>query len=125
MPIFTLSSLPQPGHRVPRFSTINWALCIPSGCSHTDVEVVLRETLSNFTQGLNFNVQVRVEEEMCQVYQPTISKVDKNTLYAVGFFGFFLAVSLAMTLYDHYTPASPQKSEYSSSTVPPLDVFSF
>lgn len=102
----------QPGHRVPRFSTINWAVCIPSGCTHTDVEVVLRESLSNFTQGLRFNVQVRVEEEMCQVYQHPLSKVDRNTMYAIGFFAFFLIISLGMTLYDHHVPESEEKSEY-------------
>lgn len=96
---------------MPRFSTINWAMCIPSGCSHTDVETALRESLSNFTQGLPFNVQVRVEEDMCQVYQHPIKKVDQNTIYAFAFFGFFLVISLAMTLYDHYVPASETKSK--------------
>lgn len=97
---------------MPRFSTINWAMCIPSGCSHTDVEVLLRESLSRFTQGLKFSVQVRVEEDMCQVYQHPISKVDRSTMYAVAFFAFFLAISIAMTLYDHYVPQSEQKSEW-------------
>lgn len=96
---------------MPRFSTINWAMCIPSGCSHTDMEVLLRESLSNFTQGLQFNVKVRVEEDMCQVYQHPISKVDRNTIYAATFFAFFLAISLGMTLYDHFVVESEMKSK--------------
>lgn len=86
-------------------------MCVPSGCSHSDIEVVLRESLANFTQGLRFKVQVRVEEEMCQVAEPPLSKVDRNTIYAAAFFAIFFVIALGMTCYDHYVPESPQKSE--------------
>lgn len=86
-------------------------MCVPSGCSHTDVEVVLRESLANFTQGLRFKMQVRVEEEMCQVYQSPLDKVDRNSVYAIVFFATFIALALGMTLYDHYVPESTEKSK--------------
>lgn len=85
-------------------------MCVPSGCSHTDVEILLRESLSNFTQGLQFSIQVRVEAEMCQVRQHPVDKVDRNTIYAAAFFAFFLVIALGMTLYDHYVPEGENKS---------------
>lgn len=96
---------------MPRFSTINWALCVPSGCSHTDVEIILRESLANFTQGLRFKMRVRVEEEMCQVYSSPLEKIDRSTVYAFAFFALFLFITLAMTVYDHYVPETPEKSK--------------
>lgn len=48
---------------------------------------------------------------MCQVYQHPISKVDRNTIYAATFFAFFLAISLGMTLYDHFVVDSEMKSK--------------
>lgn len=86
-------------------------MCIPSGCTHSDVETILRETLTNFTQGLRFKMQVRVEEEMCQVYESPLEKIDRSTIYAFLFFAFFLLITVAMTLYDHYVPDSPDKSK--------------
>lgn len=57
----------QPGHRVPRFSMINWGLCVPAGCSHEDVELSVRDYIAEFSRGTGIEFQVRVEEDMCQV----------------------------------------------------------
>jgi hypothetical protein len=57
----------QPGHRVPRYSTINFALCIPSSCSHEDVEIATKHFVNKFTNGTGIEVKIRVDEKMCQV----------------------------------------------------------
>lgn len=64
---FFYSFSSQPGHRVPRFSTINWALCVPSSCSHVDVELAAKYYVNRFTNGTGVEFQIRVEDEMCQV----------------------------------------------------------
>lgn len=74
----------QPGHRVPRYSTINWAVCVPSSCSHTDVEFSIRHYVDAFTKGTGINIDVRVDEEMCQVFDKNwIENIDQGTMIAM------------------------------------------
>ncbi|XP_059617038.1 nose resistant to fluoxetine protein 6 isoform X1 [Phlebotomus argentipes] len=89
----------QPGHRVPRYSTINWALCVPSACSAADIELSLLEYAKEFTAATRIDLKVRVEREMCQTRdsQPTI---DQNTLIVGGLFLAVLFLAALMTLYD-------------------------
>lgn len=54
---------------MPRFSTINWALCVPSSCTHLEVEDSLREQLQHFTDGTGIELKIRIDKEMCQVRQ--------------------------------------------------------
>lgn len=55
----------QPSHFIPRFTTINWGVCVPSSCSPKDVERALSDELSAFneTAGVQFNVIV--DEDSC------------------------------------------------------------
>ena len=57
----------QPGHRVPRFSTINWAVCSPASCTSRDIEVSIRHALAKYTAPTGLKISVKVDEEMCQV----------------------------------------------------------
>ena len=57
----------QPGHRVPRFNTVNWAICAPSACSANDVETALKHTLAKHTAETGLKITVKVEPEMCQM----------------------------------------------------------
>jgi hypothetical protein len=73
----------QPGHRVPRFSTINFALCVPSSCSNKDTELAVKNYLNELTDGTGLRFKVRVDEEMCQIRdQNWIEKLDTNTKIA-------------------------------------------
>ncbi|XP_059617040.1 nose resistant to fluoxetine protein 6 isoform X3 [Phlebotomus argentipes] len=93
------SEFNDPGHRVPRYSTINWALCVPSACSAADIELSLLEYAKEFTAATRIDLKVRVEREMCQTRdsQPTI---DQNTLIVGGLFLAVLFLAALMTLYD-------------------------
>lgn len=57
----------QPGHRVPRFSTVHWAVCTPAACSPNDVESSLKETIAKHTARTGLKITVQVDKEMCQV----------------------------------------------------------
>ncbi|GAB0089047.1 uncharacterized protein DMENIID0001_035260 [Sergentomyia squamirostris] len=104
------SEFSDPGHRVPRFSTINWALCVPSGCSPGDIELSLLEYAKEFTAATKIDLKVRVEREMCQTRESQ-SKVEHNTLIVGGLFLAVIAVSALMTLYD-YRSTSETKNEW-------------
>lgn len=55
----------QPGHRIPKFASMYWALCIPHSCSNHDV----REWLVQQLQKLEIPgllKAVSLDESMCQ-----------------------------------------------------------
>lgn len=112
------AALLQPGHRVPRYSLINWGICVPSGCTHRDVEYSVAEYLRNQTASTGISFNVRVERQMCQVRdsQPW----DRNTTWAVRFFVLILSVAVLSTIYDRSTKTQQKQSKYSSSSTPSL-----
>lgn len=74
----------QPGHRVPRFSTINFGVCVPSTCSSRDVKIAVKHFAESFTNGTGVQLEVRVESEMCYVSDTEwMSKFDLGTKIAM------------------------------------------
>lgn len=51
----------QMGHRVPRYSSLLWGVCIPSSCSSFDLEEELNHRLSDL------GISVKVHKNMCSV----------------------------------------------------------
>jgi PHP family Zn ribbon phosphoesterase len=49
------------------------ALCVPSSCTHKEVEQVLNEKLKDFFNSLEIQMEVEVREEMCQVKTENVS----------------------------------------------------
>lgn len=95
------SQLDDPGHRVPRFSTINWALCIPSACSSEDVRKSLDEYLHDQTQGTGLKMEVSIEPESCQKKNTIWERYYTNTtaIVWIGFIVYFGVVVLS-TIYE-------------------------
>jgi len=56
----------QPGHPLPRFSAIHWALCVPASCNASDVQVALSDILQRNTEDTGMDFEVRVTDDMCQ-----------------------------------------------------------
>lgn len=61
---------------------INWALCVPDGCSAVDVESALNEVVATFVADTGIEMNVRVEQDMCQVLQVDW-QYDRNTWLAM------------------------------------------
>ncbi|EDW06368.2 nose resistant to fluoxetine protein 6 [Drosophila mojavensis] len=104
------SEFNDPGHRVPRYSLVNWGICVPSGCTHRDVEYSVAEYLRNQTTATGITFQVRVEPKMCQVRDP--QPWDRNTTWAVRFFVLVLCVAVLSTVYDRSTKTQPKQNEW-------------
>jgi hypothetical protein len=69
---------------VPRFSTINLGICVPSACSSDDVDRVVRHYSESLTNGTGFQMNVRVESQMCHVKDDEwMSKLDTGTKIAM------------------------------------------
>ncbi|XP_076165792.1 nose resistant to fluoxetine protein 6 [Ptiloglossa arizonensis] len=99
------SNITDPGHRVPRFSIINWAVCTPASCSFKDVETSIRDILARYSSQTGIKIAVKVNEEMCQVKRKEI--VSTETMYASLLFMTIFALTIVAAYYDHYKiPAS-------------------
>lgn len=61
----------QPGHRLPKFSTLYWGVCVPSSCGPDDVASAAGSTAQKFQ-----DVEVLVESDMCQVKRIPKSSTD-------------------------------------------------
>ncbi|XP_001603690.2 O-acyltransferase like protein [Nasonia vitripennis] len=106
------SNVSDPGHRVPRFGTVNWAVCAPSGCSPRDVEASLRHTLDKHTEETGLKISVKVEPEMCQMRRT--EPLPRETIVVGLFFIGVLLLSIATGLCEHYdVPLSPVLSAFS------------
>ena len=98
------SNITDPGHRVPRFTVVNWGVCAPASCSFKDVETSIRDIVTKHTSQTGLKVTVKVNEEMCQVKR---KEYPKETMYASLFFMTMFALTIVAAYYDHYKiPAS-------------------
>uniref|UniRef100_A0A1Q3FR05 Nose resistant-to-fluoxetine protein N-terminal domain-containing protein n=2 Tax=Culex tarsalis TaxID=7177 RepID=A0A1Q3FR05_CULTA len=95
------SQLGDPGHRVPRFSTINWALCVPAACTPQDVQHSLAEFLRDSTEGTGLRLDVLIEPELCEVRDAVWKRYyTPNTGRVWAGFVAYLAVVLLSTVYE-------------------------
>ncbi|XP_014214340.1 nose resistant to fluoxetine protein 6-like [Copidosoma floridanum] len=94
------SNISDPGHRVPRFGTINWAVCAPSACTPRDVEVSLRHVLAEHTEETGLKFTVKVNADMCQVRRT--GSLPLETIVVGLFFVGIAALSVISGLCDHY-----------------------
>ncbi|KAG8034620.1 hypothetical protein G9C98_007696 [Cotesia typhae] len=94
------SNLTDPGHRVPRFSTVNWAVCTPASCSPQDVETSFKDKLAKYTTGTGLDVTIRVDREMCQVQRTKSLPI--ATIIVGIFFAGVIILSIVSAVCDHY-----------------------
>ncbi|XP_047989519.1 nose resistant to fluoxetine protein 6-like [Leguminivora glycinivorella] len=88
------SNISDMGHRVPRYSSILWGVCIPSSCSSFDLE----EELSHRLSGLG--ISVRVQNTMCTVKDFKRPYSFGKTLSITFFLAILLLLSLGTILDD-------------------------
>ncbi|XP_041972895.1 nose resistant to fluoxetine protein 6-like [Aricia agestis] len=85
---FIRSNVTDMGHRLPRYSSLLWGVCIPSSCSSFDLEHELADKLTDL------RISVKVHNTMCTV---------KNVVRPYSFgkslaIAFFLAILLLLSL---------------------------
>lgn len=61
------SRIDDPGHFVPRFSTLSWGVCVPSTCGAEDVEVILRDAIKHYQYKTGISLRVKVDDDDCHV----------------------------------------------------------
>ncbi|XP_067206747.1 nose resistant to fluoxetine protein 6-like isoform X2 [Linepithema humile] len=99
------SNISDPGHRVPRFSTVNWAVCTPASCTAQDVKNSLQHAISKYTNQTGLKITLQVDQDMCQVKRELV--LSKATIATSFLFVTVFVLTLVGAYYDHYKiPAS-------------------
>ncbi|XP_050088709.1 nose resistant to fluoxetine protein 6-like [Anopheles aquasalis] len=103
------SNLHDPGHRVPRFSTVHWALCVPAGCTAADVQASLADFLTEYIAGTGIETEVKVNPALCQTRHQLWHDyfTDRTVLVWAGFTLYGVLV-VAATLYDYRVPGKAE-----------------
>lgn len=104
------SNFEDPGHRVPRFSTINWGVCVPASCSARDVALQVDAWSRAATAGTGIALRVRVDDDMCQVHRP-YSSMPTSSIMATAFFAAVVLLAGAASVYDIYSRPAEDKSK--------------
>ncbi|RZF42114.1 hypothetical protein LSTR_LSTR006707 [Laodelphax striatellus] len=94
------SKIGDPGHRVPRFTNINWALCVPASCSASDVQEALMESLQQHLGPTGLRIRAHVDPEMCQQKSESIIP-PRSTLLVLVFFILIIGVTSLATFCDN------------------------
>ncbi|GLV41432.1 drop dead [Carabus blaptoides fortunei] len=102
------SRLSDPGHRVPRISSINWGLCVPHACSFRDVELGVQQLIADPLSQLGMNIEVEVKREMCQTNSDKVIPIS-SIIVGIFFIGVIM-LAVAATIYDFRSET--HQSEY-------------
>ncbi|CAG9824968.1 unnamed protein product [Phaedon cochleariae] len=97
----------SPGHRVPRFSSINWALCVPASCTSEDVELGLETYVNKMVEGTELRVRYEVDPSMCQ--KKTEWQLPLSSRIALAGFVLFFLWEFFATVYDYYAVGEKSK----------------
>lgn len=97
---FIKSNARDKGHFIPRFTTINWGMCVPASCTPADVEQALADALQDYneTSGVSFNVYV--DPDMCYVKSDGEQSYSTATVCTLLFFGVVICITITATLID-------------------------
>ncbi|XP_026326406.1 nose resistant to fluoxetine protein 6-like [Hyposmocoma kahamanoa] len=94
------SNFTDMGHRVPRYSSILWGICIPSSCSSFDLEEEMSQRLSGL------GISVKVHNTMCSVKDLKRPYSFGKTLSITFFLSIILLLSLGTIMDDGKEGAS-------------------
>ncbi|RLU26672.1 hypothetical protein DMN91_000469 [Ooceraea biroi] len=89
-----------PGHRVPRFSTVNWAICTPASCTVEDVQASLQHAIMKYTAQTGLKITLQVNKSMCQVKENLV--LTKATIATSLFFITVFVLTIVAAFYEHY-----------------------
>ncbi|BES97491.1 NRF [Nesidiocoris tenuis] len=93
------SKLSDPGHRVPRFSSMHWAVCVPPSCTAEDVEEAMSAVADRLSDRTGLKPTVQVDSEMCQVIDD--KPLPRSTVFVGSLFLGLLTIIAISTAYDY------------------------
>nr|CAD7428548.1 unnamed protein product [Timema monikensis] len=104
------SQFHDPGHRIPRFSAINWAFCLPSTCTAEDLQQALQEAFEPYNNHTELALKVKVDPAMCYTRQG--QPVTFTALCAILFFVAIIAATVIGTFRDYCNISQSEDSTF-------------
>ncbi|XP_053699469.1 uncharacterized protein LOC128746446 [Sabethes cyaneus] len=100
---FIKSTLNDPDHFLPRFTTLNWGICLPAACSFEDAGSIVKNFVKPYnTTGIKLFLEI--EEGNCHVRQnaswPKLFRDNWQLVASLGFYTFVLVIALVASLND-------------------------
>ncbi|KAL7286331.1 hypothetical protein TKK_0019289 [Trichogramma kaykai] len=105
----------DPGHFVPKFTTANWAICIPAACSVQDAKKAIQSALAHYVETIGIKFDVDVDSNMCYVKQEN-QTYSKETFGVLYLFGIFITITIIATIKDYFK-SSGEKGSYSTRMI--------
>ncbi|KAK1137956.1 hypothetical protein K0M31_002448 [Melipona bicolor] len=112
---FIRGSMYDPGHFIPKFTTVNWALCLPAACSAEDARTVVEQALDDYNSTAGITFMVDVNPNMCYVKQKSRS-YSKETIGVLYFYAMVVCLVAVATMRD-YLVVSEGKGNYSERII--------
>ncbi|KYN22900.1 Nose resistant to fluoxetine protein 6 [Trachymyrmex cornetzi] len=98
---FIRGNMHDPGHFVPKFTSFNWALCLPAACSAKDAEYALESTLKDYNGTVGIKFTVNVDPNMCYVKQKS-QTYSKETIGVLYFYAMIICLVIIATVRDYF-----------------------
>lgn len=112
---FIRASMRDPGHFIPKFTTINWALCLPAACSAKDAERALESALEDYNGTVGIRFTVDVDPDMCYVKQKS-QTYSKETIGVLYFYAMIVCIVIVATVRDYFVETQG-KGNYSERII--------
>ncbi|XP_076231758.1 uncharacterized protein LOC143177601 [Calliopsis andreniformis] len=112
---FMKGKMHDPGHFVPKFPTVKWALCLPAACSAENAETMLVQALNYYNSTTGIKFMVNVDPNMCYVKQ-TSRSYSKETIAVLYFYAMIICLVIVATVRD-YLVVSEGKGNYSERII--------
>ncbi|KYQ48477.1 Nose resistant to fluoxetine protein 6 [Trachymyrmex zeteki] len=98
---FIRGNMHDPGHFIPKFTSFNWALCLPAACSAEDAEHALESTLKDYNGTVGIKFMVNVDPNMCYVKQK-FQTYSKETIGVLYFYAMIICLVIVATVRDYF-----------------------
>ncbi|KAG5317256.1 NRF6 protein, partial [Pseudoatta argentina] len=98
---FIRGNMHDPGHFLPKFTSFNWALCLPAACSAKDAEYALESILKDYNGNVGIKFTVNVDPNMCYVKQKS-QTYSKETIGVLYFYAMIICLVIIATVRDYF-----------------------
>lgn len=97
---FIRSELQDPGHFVPKFTSINWAVCVPAACAEEDAAAGSGDALRRLGSGAGLRLVAAVEPGLCYEQTRPDQPFPPTAVVAIASYMFFAVIAVRATLRD-------------------------
>ncbi|XKL64038.1 hypothetical protein PGB90_004124 [Kerria lacca] len=95
---------------------LNWAMCIPSSCKHTDLLLSLNKTIQPIFKKYGLNVSLNVDPIFCQILDKENVDYPSGYYYISILYGVMISIVIAASIYDLTTKDKLKKGERRSTS---------